>query len=341
MILRKATNKLDFIALILLVLFAGSQLSACGVLSTSMQETPITVQFNNYHGSEFAGFYVADQDQYYAESNLQVTFVPGDLAANPVEGVASGTAQFGITSADNLLRAKSQGIDVIAIAAIFRLNPFSIITTPENGVRTPGDLVGKKVGMASTNLDAPRDQQFIILLKYMNIDPASMQFIQVMDFHGIGDLTIGRVNAISGFTGTQQIVRARYNNIPLEQIYYSDYGIPFYPNVLFTTRRLIIENPNLVQHFVQATLRGYHYAFEHTGEAGDLIVGYDSRLDTQSEASALRAQIPLIDTGDAPIGWMDTPIWQTTLDILVEQEIIPAPLDLEEVFTNQFVENSQ
>jgi NitT/TauT family transport system substrate-binding protein len=341
MILRKAANKLGYTALILAVLFIGSQLGACQVLSTGVEGTSITVQFNNYHGSEFAGFYIADQDQYYAGSNLQVTFVPGDLAANPIDAVSSGAAQFGITSADNLLRAKSQGIDVVAIAAIYRLNPLSVITSPEMGIRTPSDLVGKKVGIASANLNAPRDQQFIMMLKYMDIDPTSVQFIQVMDFHGIGDLTIGRVNAISGFSGTQQMVQARYNTVPLEQIFYSDYGIPFYPNVLFTTQRLIAENPNLVQHFVQDTLRGYRYAFEHIGEAGDIIAGYDSRLDAQGEASDLSAQIPLIDTGDAPIGWMDTPIWQTTLDILLEQEIISAPLDLEEVFTNQFVENSQ
>lgn len=341
MIARKELTRLGYSGLILLVLFLGSQLSACEVFSTSPQMTQITVQLSNYHGSEFAGFYVADQDQYYAKGNLQVTFISGDLSVNPVEAIASDTAQFGITSADNLLRAKSLGTDVIAVATIFRLNPLSVITTPESGIRQPGDLVGKKVGTASANLDAPRDQQFIILLKNMNIDPASVQFVPVMDFHGIGDLTIGRVNAVSGYSGTQQMVRARFINIPLEQIYYSDYGIPFYPNVLFTSRRLAADNPDLVQSFVQATLSGYRYALEHPEAAAGLSLLYDDQLDAPSEASALRMQIPLIDTGDAPIGWMDTPVWQATQDILLEQAIIPAPLDLEEVFTNQFVESSQ
>jgi NitT/TauT family transport system substrate-binding protein len=341
MIFRKALTRSYSTALILIILLVGSQLSACGDLSTSLQQTPITVQLNNYHGSEFAGFYVADQIQYYAGMNLQVTLVPGDLSTNPIEAVSSNEAQFGITSADNLLRAKLQGIDVIAIAAIFRLNPLSIITTPENEIRTPSDLVGKKVGVASENLDAPRDQQLMTLINYMNIDPASIQFIPVMDFHGIGDLTIGRVNAISGYLGTQQMVRAAYTNLPLEQIYYSDYGIPFYPNLVFTSQRLIAENPTLVQRFVQATLRGYHYALEHTEEAGSYSLTYNTQLDVQSEIGNLRAMIPLIDTGDAPIGWMDNSVWQTTLDILLEQEIVSAPLDLEEVFTNQFVENSQ
>jgi NitT/TauT family transport system substrate-binding protein len=341
MSVRNTPTRLGFWMLILLAFLTGSQLSACGGLSTGSQATPITVQLSGYHGSEFAGFYVADQDQYYDKENLQVTFVPGEIAANPVEAITSDAAQFGVTSADNLLRAKSQGKDVVAVATIFRLNPFSVITDSDSGIHQPADLVGKKVGVASTQLDDPRDQQFIIFLKSMNIDPASMQLVQIMDFHGIGDLTIRRVNALSGYSGTQQMVRTRFAGIPLEQIYYSDYGIPFYPNVLFTTGRLIAENPNLVQHFVQATLSGYHYALEHPEEAAGFSLMYDDQLNAQNEASALRTQIPLIDTGNAPIGWMDTSVWQATQDTLLEQEIIPAPLDLEEVFTNQFVESSQ
>jgi hypothetical protein len=38
---------------------------------------------------------------------------------------------------------------------------------------------------------------------------------------------------------------------------------------------------------------------------------------------------------------MDEAVWQITEDILLEQGIISAPLDLKTVYTNEFVEKAQ
>ena len=55
----------------------------------------------------------------------------------------------------------------------------------------------------------------------------------------------------------------------------------------------------------------------------------------------MAAQIPLIDTGGASIGWMDNDVWKVTQDVLVEQGIIPAPVDLSTLYTDQFVEKAK
>jgi len=52
----------------------------------------------------------------------------------------------------------------------------------------------------------------------------------------------------------------------------------------------------------------------------------------------MRMSIPLIDTGEDTIGWMRPEIWQTMHDVLLEQGLIAAPVDLTAVYTNEFNE---
>ncbi|MBN1146554.1 MAG: ABC transporter substrate-binding protein [Anaerolineales bacterium] len=323
----------------LLAVIISIQLSACyqqgDKPGNSQGANLVTVQLSWYHSAEFVGFYVADQMGYYNEENLQVTLREGGPGIEPLSALSSSPG-FAISTGDSLLRANAGGEDWIAVAAIFGMNPFAVVYMPGSDISAPIDLVGKKIGVLSKDLALPRDQQLISLLKKLNIDPASVQLVPLMDYHGIGDLTIRRVQATSGFLTSNRALNP--DSIPLASIYYSDYGVPFYPNVIITDVKLVNEQPDLVQGFIRATLSGYRYALEHPEEAANLIHAYNQTADLELERASMLAQIPLIDHGGGPIGWMDSAIWQVTQDTLVEQGVIPAPL--EQVFTNQFVEAS-
>ena len=68
---------------------------------------------------------------------------------------------------------------------------------------------------------------------------------------------------------------------------------------------------------------------------------FDESLDYDFQLAAMNISIPLIDTGDAAIGWMDPQVWERMQEILLEQGIIPAPVDLSTVYTNRFVNQTQ
>jgi ABC-type nitrate/sulfonate/bicarbonate transport system substrate-binding protein len=124
-------------------------------------------------------------------------------------------------------------------------------------------------------------------------------------------------------------------------MFYSDYGVVIYANPIFAAGQLVREQPELAERFVRATLKGYQYAIEHPEEAGELSLKYDDTLQVAFQTATMEAQIPLIDTGDVPIGWMDESVWQTTLDVLLEQDVIASSPNLDTVYTNQFVEKTQ
>jgi NitT/TauT family transport system substrate-binding protein len=120
-------------------------------------------------------------------------------------------------------------------------------------------------------------------------------------------------------------------------MYYKDYGVDMYVNTIFVTGDLMRNNPELISRFIRATMKGYQYAVENPSEVAGFAVEYDDSLDLGYQQQVMQTQIPFIDTGNAPIGSMDENVWKTTQDILLEFDLISQPVDVNTIYTNQFV----
>lgn len=332
-------NKKLSSSLIVLMVFT-LVLSACGSRPMAKKDK-VTVQLSWFPTVEFAGFYVADQLGYYAEENIEVNLVAGGPNIDPVSEVSTGNAQFGLAAGDSILRAKASGQDMTAIAAIFRQSPMVVMALADSGIQRPQDLEGKTVGVISPALDTTWDIQFIAMLHKLGIDKSAITFIPNEHFNGVRDLTSGKMDASSGLFSTNEPVQAGLDDYKINLIYYSDYGVEFYNNLIFANSRFISENDDLVQRFIRATIKGYQQAIESPQDAVNQTVKYASDLNPEFELASMQAEIPLIDTGNAPIGFMDDAVWQNTQDILIEQGYLNSQVDISTVYTNKFVEGSR
>jgi NitT/TauT family transport system substrate-binding protein len=331
-----ALKRVPLISLAILLL--SVVLAACSSASRA-QPDQITVRLGWLHNGEYAGMYMADEKGFYTEENLAVTLVPADpaaLAAKDLE-VLEGRAQFGVTSADAILLLRAQGKDPVAVAAIYRSSPLIVMALESSGIKQIQDLAGKRIGVLSPAMDSTWELQFLGMLRQFGVDPSTMSFVQIEDFHSANELTSGRVDAVTSFYSTNEPVVAKLEGHEVVSLFYSDYGIVNYTNPIFTTQRLIESNPDLVRRFIRATLKGYQYAIEHPDEGARGILKYNKDANMVSERGSMDAQIPLIDTGDAPIGTMDDKVWQSIHQDMIEYNIISPTVPLEGAFTNEFI----
>ena len=88
----------------------------------------VTVRLKWFNQAQFAGFYVAQEKGYYKAVGLDVNIQPGGPDFPAVQMVTGGNEQFGVTGADQILIARSKGVPVVALAVIYRRNPFVLFS---------------------------------------------------------------------------------------------------------------------------------------------------------------------------------------------------------------------
>jgi NitT/TauT family transport system substrate-binding protein len=113
--------------------------------------TPVALQLSWLHSVQFAGSYIAQDRGWWTEAGLDVSLLPGGPNAPVEPPVVAGTALVGISAADYTAAAVENGAPFRILGVAMQKNPFAIASLPANPVRVPGDLAGKRIGMALAN----------------------------------------------------------------------------------------------------------------------------------------------------------------------------------------------
>jgi NitT/TauT family transport system substrate-binding protein len=292
--------------------------------------TPITVQLSWLHQAEFSGFYVAEQQGYFAAEGLKVTFLEGGPKVDFIAPVVKGTAQFGIAQPADLILARAAGQPVRSIAAIYRRSPIVFFSLADSGLTRPQDFAGKKIRSTTTI-----DQTLQAMMARAGIGPDQYQSVYLPS--DVALFASGETPVWGGFINVLAL-EVQQAGHKINIIYPDDYGIHFYGDVLITTDALIAQQPDLVQSFTRATLKGWTYAIEHPAEVGAMVVKYQPQGNADLENAKMIASIPLVNTGEDFIGWMKPAVWAGMATTLREQDVLTAPLNITEVYSMQFLE---
>ena len=212
-----------------------------GCQSSGLVETPdeVTVQLKWYHQAQFAGFYVADQNGYYAAEGLSVNFIEGGPQVDLVNSVLDGTAQFAVAGADTLIVSRSEGKPLGAIAAVFRRNPLVFFAMADSNITRPQDFIGK------TLLVTPFHGQSVFTTMMDRVGVSSDQYTVVCC--ELEPFFSGDIDVSEGYL-TNEILAAQEAGYKVNIIYPDDYGVHFYADTIFTTDNFIKGGPEVDLH---------------------------------------------------------------------------------------------
>jgi NitT/TauT family transport system substrate-binding protein len=288
------------------------------------------VQLSFLHQAEFAGFYAADQQGYYAEEGLSVSFLEGDPEVDFITPVADGVAQFGVSQPADLILARAAGKTVRSVAAIYRYSPIVFFALAESGITRPQEFVGKQIRSTTST-----DKTLQAMMTRLGIPPDQYEIVNLPS--DISQFRSGKVPVWGGYINIF-VLEVQRSGTMINIVYPDDYGIHFYGDVLITTDELIAENPDLVQRFTRATLKGWTYAVENPETIGAFVQKYNPQADAELESARTVASIPLVSTGEDFVGWMKPEIWEGMEQTLREQGTLANSLDVTQVYTLQFLE---
>jgi len=283
----------------------------------------LTVQLNWKPTGGFAAYYAAVDRGLYRAQGLDVRLRHGDHRTDTIAEVLANGAQIGLSTGNELVKARAQGLPVKAIAAIYQRSPFVFVTLPGTGITSPRDFVGKRIRVTQDILPTLR-----AVMGFLGYDRDSYEPVYIasdVDRMVSGDVPVWGAY-VSGL-----VTRLRLRGIEPNLIFPGDYGVVSYAHLIFATDRFIAAQSELLARFLQATIRGFLMVLQEPDKIGKLLTARDASLDIETARMELIATTPLIITGEAPIGWMEPRIWEYMIRVLEEGGQIDTPLAASEL----------
>lgn len=248
---------------LLRVLLFGLLLAGGPALAEPLEK--VRLQLKWYHQFQFAGYYAAQAKGFYRDEGLDVEIVEADMERSSIDRVVSGDAQYGVGDAEIVI-ARLHGKPLVALATIFQHPAHVLLSKKSSHIRSPADLVGKRIMLANSEW---QDPQHRALLRKHGID---LQEVTILPHRGqLEDLLEDRVDVISAYA-TVEPLRMAELGIDASMLMAMDFGVDFYGDTLFTTEAELKAHPNRAEAFVRASLKGWKYALANPHEISQLIL---------------------------------------------------------------------
>lgn len=206
---------------------------------------------------QFAPFYMAAAQGYYRRAGLDVRFSYG-FSPNLLQLVGAGRDDFAIGDGTDTITAVSQGVPVTAVATMYQRLPVAVFSLRKTGIRTLSDLQGKRLGIPGRF-----GSSYAALLASLythRIKPGDIP-IQTIGYTQPQSVVQGKVEAAVGYSTNEPIVLERHGyRLNVLEIGTLSHLVGA---GLVAGNTLIARNPEMVQRFVHATMRGLAATIDH------------------------------------------------------------------------------
>lgn len=278
-----------------------------------------------------AGDIYADSRGFFQDAGLVVDVKEGSPEKNAINELELGYADFGVASADQVIRALDKGADIVVIAQLFQVNPMQwIYRTDQPEIKSLQDLAGRKIGITFGGND---ETIMKTLLAKGQITDDQVDIVGVrFDFT---PFLKRQVDVWPVYRNSQGVILADKLAKEGETVYFfnpADHGVNFVANSVITTRKMVTENPKVVQRFLTALLKGWEASMDPVNQ--NEVLEAIKRLDKGTQGEIRKEQLiatkalikPLPNTR---IGTIDVFSWKQTASIMLNEKQIKNPVDIE------------
>ena len=313
--------------LAVVLVFGGLAMPVCGYCQAEKPEE-INYRLKWLLNTSVAGDIYADTQGCFAAKGLNVTVKPGGPERDPIKELELGRAQFGVASADQIIRALSKGAKVVVIAQLFQINPLQWIFRPEKTpIDTPEDLKGKTIGITYGGID--ENIMKALLAKYhikaSQVDLYSVRYDFTPFYQGKVDLWPIYRNAQGPIIGA----RLEKAGETIDYFNPDANGIHTVANSVITSTEIIKNQPQMVADFLGALLEGWEMAMAPSNAKKTVAVIHEADRDTPVDIIAEQLALTRTFIKPAPrtrIGTIDVKAWQQTEQMMLDQKLIEEPV---------------
>jgi NitT/TauT family transport system substrate-binding protein len=274
--------------------------------------------------------WVALEQGYFEEANINVEIQPGTGTGDNVALVASGQAQFAVgdLTGVTLLMGTDAVEGITVIGAVHQLALIGFLSLEdEAGISSPQDLEGKSVADSSGSVGR---LLFPTYAELAGINPEAVDLVDADPPQLPGLLAAGTVDAIGQFAVGVPLIQAAANGRTASFLAYSDFMSDLYGNSLVTSTELAQNDPDLVERFRE-------YSIDNPQEAAEIQAQYVEEGNVEVAAAELEIMESYSRQAGTPIGAIDEVRIAQTIALLESTGAITAGLTAEDVLASNLI----
>lgn len=279
---------------------------------------------------QFAPFYLAQQEGYFADAGLEVTIEHAD-AGELIRLVADGQAEFGVADATDVMIARTADIPVKYVSTLYQFFPVALIGPTGAVPADPADLASQSIGTPG-----PFGSSWHALLALLRAGGLTADDVTIREypqFNQVAGLLNGDVDLITGFRNNEPL-RLEAEGLETDLLTVDDTAPLPGPGVIVSDDLLTVD-PELVRAFVAAAVAAQQAIVEDPEAGLRAAVNAVPTLaeDEETALAVLEATIPIwLGASTVADGAINEPVWETGYGIMLDLDFIDGSIPVEEMF---------
>jgi ABC-type nitrate/sulfonate/bicarbonate transport system substrate-binding protein len=311
---------------------------AIGALAVPAKAQPRTFHFMAGYKPQanlpFVGVYVAQAKGYFAQQGLNVEITHATGQGEHLKLLLQGSVDVTTGDAESVLARRSEDLPVQSIALLGQRGQRAFAVLEGSDIQSPKDFEGRSVGYK-----VYQTPDYLAMLALNGVDRSKVQEVPVGFDPRL--LAAGKVDVYPVFESNEPDQLQRLG-VPTRLFRPSDYGVPTLGLTYLTRQQLVDDDPDTLQRFLKAAMRGILDARDDPEAATDIVMQYAPDEDRAHQLAMLKVEL---DMADGPVarqyglGYETTEQWQTFHDSLLEYGGITRPIgDVSTVYSNKILD---
>jgi len=298
----------------------------------------VTIGLTYIPNIQFVPFYWADAKGLFTASGVNASLRHHGSSEALFTALASGQEDFVVAGADEMLQARSQGMDLVAIAQYYRQYPVVGIVKDGSAIKTAADLKGRTVGVPGKYGESWF--ALLVLLKSAGLTEADVKVSEI-GYTQQAALSTDKVDAIMGFSNND-VVTFTAAGIAVRTIPLTTGTLPLVSASLITTRTFLDASPAVAKKVADACTAGFVAVAKDPAAAVTLATDYITTLRTDAAARAgaattLAATVPLWKDASGVVNpTLDAAQFAAMETFMREQGLIAVPVDPAAAMSNRY-----
>lgn len=300
-------------------------LSGCS--SDNVETQDVTLMLDYTPNTNHTGIYVAKELGYYEDVGINLDIIqPSDVATESV--VASNQAEFGISYGENVAMFNQENDEITSIYGILSTNTSGFLSRVDSNITRPKDMEGK------TYCGWGSDVETALLNTVVEADGGDPSKVETIVANS-NLMSKDDCDFIWAYEAWDK-VNLEDNDIDVNYIPITDYGVDWYTPVIITSNKLIASNPELVSNFIDATAKGYQYAIDNPEESAKILLSDAPELDETLVNNSQQIISSYYQTEGQSLGYQNPEIWTNFMNWMQDNGVIDNNAS-ENMYTNQFI----